>query len=94
MRNWDGKAPRNFPMTDGACFGTIVQSGKGNDLDRIANILASQLQRCEREALKNAALGRVALPSRITEDLRRLRLIDPQHAGLTPLGRDVWRVMR
>lgn len=61
-------------------------------MERIAHILASELCETEVAALKQAAAGGMPLPLAITDDLRRLRLIDPIHAGLTPLGRDVWRL--
>ncbi len=62
-------------------------------MERIAHILAAQLCEAELAALSQAAAGCFTLPVAMTEDLRRLRLIDPMHAGLTPLGRDVWRLV-
>ena len=61
-------------------------------MERIAHILASELRETELAALRQAAKGSMALPITVTADLRRLRLLDPMHAGLTPLGRDVWRL--
>ncbi len=63
-------------------------------MDRLAFILASELNDAERDALHKAASTRLAFVSSLSEDLRRLRLVDPSHAELTPLGRDVWRLLR
>lgn len=63
-------------------------------MDRLAFILASELNDAERDALHKAASTRMAAVSSLAEDLHRLRLVDAGYAGLTPLGRDVWSILR